>query len=718
MLHFSDNARLPMILQSESSECGLACLAMVSGYHGFNTSLQEMRSKYGVSLKGLTLRGLIDIAAAIKFSSRALRIELSELGKVQLPAILHWDFNHFVTLKKVTRKYIEVHNPALGVRKYALHEAGTHFTGIALELSPTADFTPGEKAPRLRLSEIWGDLSGLNRLFIQILLLSIVIQVVSLASPFYMQLVVDEVLIKQDRDLLNVLGLGFFGLTMIAVFTTILRSYGQLYLVNQINFALGSSLFHHLIRLPLDYFHKRHMGDVVSRFGSIRNIQEFITDSALIVLLDGIMAVTTLIMIFVYSPLLSSIILTSLALYALLRVAMFTPLRNRTHESIAKAASQDSNFMESVRAIKSIKAFGRESDREGIWNNKLADTINSEIRIGKLTIGYEFVDGFLTGSCQVLVVFVGATQVIEGILSIGMLYAFMSYQRHFSSAMTSLIDQLTKIMMIKLHLERLADIALTPKESGLDTLSSFSVPFDGAIALKDTAYRYSPSDQLIVADLNISINPGESVAIFGPSGSGKSTIINMLAGLMQPTQGSLCIDHQPLEDFGVRAYRANIGAVLQSDSLLSGSFRENISFSDTNCDEQAIERAARLAQIHDEILAMPMGYDSLIGDMGTALSLGQQQRILIARALYHQPRLIFMDEGTAHIDAATENRIMENIHELGISCVFISHNKSLLKFADKILHLASGKVRVLHSSTGRYPHRRFIAMDKRDTLQR
>lgn len=528
-----------------------------------------------------------------------------------------------------------------------------------------------------------------------------IIQVVSLVSPFYMQLVVDEVLIKQDLNLLNVLGLGFFGLTLISVFTKLLRSYGQLFLVNQINFALASSLFHHLIRLPLDYFHKRHMGDVVSRFGSIKNIQEFITASALIVLLDGIMAVTTLIMILIYSPLLSFIILTCLALYALLRVAMFTPLKNRTHESIAKAANQESNFMESVRAIKSIKAFGRESDREGVWNNKLADTINSEIRIGKLTLGFEFIDAFLTGTCQVLVVFVGATQVIEGILSIGMLYAFMSYQRHFNSAMISLIDQLTKIMMIKLHLERLADIALTPKEPGLDNLSAFSVPMQGVIALKDASFRYSPMDPLIVEHLNININPGEAVAIYGPSGSGKSTIINMLSGLMQPTDGCLYIDHQPLKVFGMRAYRANTGAVLQSDSLLSGNVRENISFSNTAHDDQAIERAARLAEIHHEIMAMPMGYDSLIGDMGTALSLGQQQRILIARALYHKPRVIFMDEGTAHIDAKTEIRIMQKIRELGISCVFISHNKSLLKYADKIVHLVKGEVRVLRASASK-----------------
>lgn len=700
-LRFFGNSRLPMIHQSENSECGLACLAMVSGYHGHNTSLQEMRCKYGISLKGLTLRGLIDIAAAINLSTRALRIELNELGKVQLPAILHWDFNHFVTLKKVTRKYIEVHNPSLGVRRYPLQEAGTHFTGIALELSPAADFSRADEPPRLRLSDFWRDLSGLNRLLIQILILSMIIQVVSLVSPFYMQLVVDEVLIKQDLNLLNVLGLGFFGLTLISVFTKLLRSYGQLFLVNQINFALGSSLFHHLIRLPLDYFHKRHMGDVISRFGSIKNIQEFITASALIVLLDGIMAVTTLIMILIYSPLLSFIILTCLALYALLRVAMFTPLKNRTHESIAKAANQESNFMESVRAIKSIKAFGRESDREGVWNNKLADTINSEIRIGKLTLGFEFIDAFLTGTCQVLVVFVGATQVIEGILSIGMLYAFMSYQRHFNSAMISLIDQLTKIMMIKLHLERLADIALTPKEPGLDNLSAFSVPMQGVIALKDASFRYSPMDPLIVEHLNININPGEAVAIYGPSGSGKSTIINMLSGLMQPTDGCLYIDHQPLKVFGMRAYRANTGAVLQSDSLLSGNVRENISFSNTAHDDQAIERAARLAEIHHEIMAMPMGYDSLIGDMGTALSLGQQQRILIARALYHKPRVIFMDEGTAHIDAKTEIRIMQKIRELGISCVFISHNKSLLKYADKIVHLVKGEVRVLRASASK-----------------
>ncbi len=697
-LKFSATKRLPMIHQSENSECGLACLAMVSSYHGYKTNLQELRSKFGISLKGASLQDLMDIAAAIKLSTRALRIELNELAKLQLPAILHWDFNHFVTLGKVTRKYIEVHNPALGVRRYALQEAGTHFTGIVLELLPAMEFTPAHKPRTLRLFDFWNELKGLNRLLVQILLLSLIIQVVSLVSPFYMQLVVDEVLIKQDLELLNVLAIGFLGLTLISVFTTLLRSYGQLYLVNQLNFSLGSSLYHHLIRLPLEYFQKRHMGDVVSRFGSVKNIQEFITGSALTVLLDGMLATTTLIMILIYSPLLSLVILGFFGMQVFLRAALFTPLRSRTNEAIANAASQESNFMESVRAVKSIKVFGRESARESIWKNKLSDTINSEIRIGKLTIAYEFIDSFLSGTCQVVVVFAGATQVIQGILSIGMLYAFMSYQRHFSSAMISLIDQLTRFMMIKLHLERLSDIALTPKESGSDNLSRFRLPWKGELSLRNVSFRYAPQDPFIVEHLNVNIKPGESLAIYGSSGSGKSTLINMLTGLLEPTRGCLCIDQQPLNVFGRRAYRTNIGAVLQDDSLLTGSIRENICFGDNSGGEQAVERAAKQAEIHREIIAMPMGYDGLIGDMGTALSMGQQQRILIARALYHQPRMIFMDEGTAHIDSKSEIRIMEKIRKLGISCVFISHNKSLLKYADKILHLRNNEVRVLRTS--------------------
>jgi ATP-binding cassette subfamily B protein RaxB len=375
---------------------------------------------------------------------------------------------------------------------------------------------------------------------------------------------------------------------------------------------------------------------------------------------------------------------------------MYLPIKHRTNESIANAAIQDSNLMESIRGVRSIKVFGRESDRESLWNNKLSDSINSEIKVGKLQISYELIHGSLSGCSQVLVVFIGANLVLDGSLSIGMLYAFMAYQRHFTNAMTSLVDQFINYLMIQLHLERLSDIALTPQEQGLENQSTFSIPIEGSIRLKDAGFRYSSMDAPVIDKFNLDIEPGEIIAIYGPSGSGKSTIMNLLSGLEQATEGGLYVNQQPLHQFGIFSYRANIAAVLQGDSLMTGTVKENICFNDTSCDEQALLQASNLAEIHQEVQSMSMGYNSMIGDMGTALSMGQQQRILIARALYTQPRILFMDEGTAHLDTNTENRVMDNITKLGISCVFISHNQSLLKYADKVVHLAANRIRVHH----------------------
>jgi ATP-binding cassette subfamily B protein RaxB len=690
---------MPVILQSEASECGLACLAMVASYHGFRTDLRVLRQRFGVSLAGSSLRILMQNAANLNLSCRALRVELDELKKLKRPAILHWDFNHFVTLTDAGRNHVVIHNPALGARRYRLSEISRHFTGIALEVSPTAQFEKADVTQRMHLSDFYSGIKGFVPALTQLLVLSLLIQCFALASPFYLQLVVDEVLIKQDRDLLTLLGIGFAGLSVITVMTKTLRGYANLFIANQLNYTMGAALFNHLIHLPAEYFQKRHMGDVVSRFGSLKPIQEFISGGALTVILDGLMAITTLVMILIYSPLLSLIVLVAIAAFAVLRAVLFQSFRQRSQESIVAAASQDSHLMETVRGLQSIKVFSRESERESIWQSRFADTINAEIRIGRLTIGYEVVNGLISGAENVLVVFVGAQQVLSGVITIGMLYAFISYRIHFNNSITSVINQLIQLLMLGLHLERLADIGLTDKEKGLEEPGGFTIPLDGHIQLDKAAFRYSESEPFLFEKLSLHVDPGEFLAIYGPSGVGKTTVIKILLGLLTPVEGLLRVDSVPLEAYGIRSYRANTGAIMQEDVLMAGSIKDNICFHDLLGDFDRIRQVAELAEIHDDIVSMPMGYDSLIGEMGTALSNGQQQRVLLARALYQRPKILFLDEGTAHLDNHTAARVMENLRNLGISCVYITHDRKLLRFAHRILVMSTGQQKIIERKT-------------------
>jgi|TARA_Y100000310_G_scaffold301127_1_gene337316 ATP-binding cassette subfamily B protein RaxB len=669
---------------------------MVASYHGFKTDLTVLRQRYSTSLAGASLRNLMQHGAALNLSCRALRVDPNELKKLRVPAILHWDFNHYVTLRHAGRKHVVIHNPAVGARKYRLSEVGLHFTGIALELTPMSGFKRSDTTQRLRLIDFCSGIRGLLPAFTQLLILSVLIQCFALVSPFYLQLVVDEVIIKQDRDLLVLLGAGFAGLTVITVLTKTLRGLAHLYIASQLNYGMGAALFYHMLHLPASYFQKRHMGDVVSRFGSLKPVQEFISSTALAVILDGMMAMTTLVMIIVYSPILSLIVLASIASFGVLRGVLLQPFRRRTQESIISAAKQDSNLMESVRVLQSIKVFGAERERENIWQSLFADSINANIRIGRLTIGYETLSGLISGVENVLVVFIGAQQVLDGVISIGMLYAFISYRLHFNSSITSVINQLIQLFMLDVHLERIADIALTDKEKGLQEPAGFTIPLDGYIHLNRAAFSYSDAAPLVFENLSLQIEPGEFVAIYGPSGIGKTTVIRILLGLLTPVQGELLVDKIPLDVFGVRSYRANIGAIMQEDALTSGCIKDNICFNDPFADFERMKQVAELTEIHDDIKRMPMGYDSPIGEMGCALSNGQQQRILLARALYKKPKLLFLDEGTAHLDNQSAARIMLNLHGLGISCVYITHNRTLLRFADHVLLMAPGRQKIVH----------------------
>jgi ATP-binding cassette subfamily B protein RaxB len=688
LLNFGGRGHLPVMQQTEASECGLACLAMISSYHGHRIDLNTLRRRYPVSLKGVTLRALIQIASQMHFACRSLRFELGHLRQLHLPAIVHWNMNHFVVLKSVTRRGIVVHDPASGEKFLPIAEATKHLTGVALELSPSDGFLPKDERARLPFSTFWTQLRGSTHALVQILILSVTLEIFVIASPFYLQLTIDEVIARGDADFLIVLALGFGLLTTIKVASSAIRSLVILIVQNVLHFQIGARLFHHLIRLPIAYFEKRHIGDILSRFSSIEPIRSALAEGVIAATIDGLMAVATLAMIFVYSTQLALVVLTAFILYAAVRLGLYGLFRKHSLAMIETTASENSTFIETMRAIQSLKIFNRESDRETQWLNRHADAVSANVRLGRTRIAFSTINDLLFGLENIVTIYLAARLALSNNLTIGMIFAFMSYKQHFVEKAVQLVEKALDFRILELHLERLADIALSPLERGHDQVLAYTRQIQGRIELRSVSFRYAETEPFVLENISFIIEPGEFVTIMGPSGGGKTTLIKIMLGLLEPTTGEVLIDGISLPTMGPRAYREHVGAVMQEDQLLSGSIADNICFFDPSFDQERMIQCSRLAGIYEEIMAMPMTYNSLIGDMGSSLSGGQKQRVLLARALYRQPRILFLDEGTAHLDVGNEKHINDSLKSLQMTRVSVAHRPEISSGADRIMWIA------------------------------
>ena len=688
-LSFMGPTRLPIIRQNEAAECGNACLAMVASYHGFKTDIATLRRRFPTSARGMNLRMLVENANRFGFAARALKSSIKDLHKVRLPAILHWDLNHFVVLKSITRNKAIVHDPAKGIVSLSLDEFGNHYTGILLELTPTSNFEKKDERARLRFSSLWSKLTGYGSSIVQMLILSIVLQAYVLASPQYLQIVVDTVLPAFDLDLLLILAIGFGLFLVVNMIASVLRSLVMLYAGSSMAYQISINLFAQLIRLPLPFFERRHVGDIVSRMQSIDPIKQFLTNGVVLGLVDGVMAILTLALMFAYSPVLALISLTALVLYLILRLAMLPSFRRATEESIVTAATEQTNFIETTRGVMAIKAFAKEDSRQQRWQNLLADTINQSVRVQKLNISFDAASTFIRGLEGVIVIYLAARMVMNAEFTIGMIFAFTAYRSQFVDKSTRLVELLIQFRMLELHLHRIADIAIAETEERDGEEITVTA---GRIELRDVGYRYEPHLPPVFENVNLTIQPGECVALVGPSGSGKTTLLKLMMSLMSPTTGEISVDGTPLNRANPTRYREQIGSVMQNDSLFAGSIGDAITFADLDPDAARIVQSAQLACIHDDIQTMPMGYETPVGDMGSSLSGGQIQRVLLARALYCGPRILFIDEGTSSVDVATEKQINNAISALGITRVLVAHRPETILSADRIIRVTSDGV--------------------------
>ncbi|MDO5610869.1 MAG: peptidase domain-containing ABC transporter [Pseudomonadota bacterium] len=521
--------------------------------------------------------------------------------------------------------------------------------------------------------------------------LSIALQVFVVLAPFFMQWVVDQVLVSADKSLLTVLALGF-GLAMLLQITIgLLRGWSVIYLSSKLGLQWMGNVFAHALRLPLGFFERRHLGDITSRMSSVQSIQQTLTTSFVEALIDGLMAVVTLALMLIYSWKLALVTLLAVVLYFGIRLIAYRPLRDGTEQQLVAAAKQQTHLLESLRGMQSVKVAGAEGLRRSTYDNLMVDTVNREIHLARMRLGFNSASQLVFGIERIAVIWIGALLALDNVFSVGMLIAYLAYKDQFAQRMSALIDKAIEFRMLRLHGERLADIVLTEPEDA-EIKPETTMPDEARIEVENLGFRYADGEPWVLKALSLTIEPGESVAIVGASGCGKTTLVKLMLGLLKPNEGAIKIGGQDIQKAGPKNIRTMVGAVMQDDQLFGGSIADNISFFDQAVDQEKVERAAKLAAIHDEIIAMPMGYHSLIGDMGSSLSGGQKQRVILARALYREPKLLFLDEATSHLDVTNEHLVNEAVKQLAITKVIVAHRPETIASADRVLVVHAGKI--------------------------
>ncbi|WP_061089178.1 colicin V export peptidase/ABC transporter CvaB [Escherichia coli] len=679
--------RVPVIHQTETAECGLACLAMICGHFGKNIDLIYLRRKFNLSARGATLAGINGIAEQLGMATRALSLELDELRVLKTPCILHWDFSHFVVLVSVKRNRYVLHDPARGIRYISREEMSRYFTGVALEVWPGSEFQSETLQTRISLRSLINSIYGIKRTLAKIFCLSVVIEAINLLMPVGTQLVMDHAIPAGDRGLLTLISAALMFFILLKAATSTLRAWSSLVMSTLINVQWQSGLFDHFLRLPLAFFERRKLGDIQSRFDSLDTLRATFTTSVIGFIMDSIMVVGVCVMMLLYGGYLTWIVLCFTTIYIFIRLVTYGNYRQISEECLVREARAASYFMETLYGIATVKIQGMVGIRGAHWLNMKIDAINSGIKLTRMDLLFGGINTFVTACDQIVILWLGAGLVIDNQMTIGMFVAFSSFRGQFSERVASLTSFLLQLRIMSLHNERIADIALHEKEEKKPEIEIVADMGPISLETNGLSYRYDSQSAPIFSALSLSVAPGESVAITGASGAGKTTLMKVLCGLFEPDSGRVLINGIDIRQIGINNYHRMIACVMQDDRLFSGSIRENICGFAEEMDEEWMVECARASHIHDVIMNMPMGYETLIGELGEGLSGGQKQRIFIARALYRKPGILFMDEATSALDSESEHFVNVAIKNMNITRVIIAHRETTLRTVDRVISI-------------------------------
>lgn len=685
--------KITPVLQVAAGDCAHACLSMVLDAHGSKVSIEDLRGSHEAAVEGISIKRMLHAASQFKLSGRAVRAGLKNLSALRLPAILHWNFNHYVVLESIDANGATVLDPSYGRRRISIEDLSGHYTGIAIEFWKMQEYRRVRRLVRTSLSDLWSSMRGAKRSALTVVLLSFMVQGLLLVGPLLFSVVIDQAIGFESNSVLLAIFLAIVAASLLSAVSDLLRKLSLLSLGSQLAAQINFNLVNHLLRLPFDYFQRRRLSDLMSRIDSIRVLKDALTEGAVPVFVDGVFSIITLIVLFSVSPMAAFVTLGLLLVFASIKVVTYPRMRARAEEVIDREADEQAVLMETVRGIQTVKTMNAERVRLSAWHGASVLSLQSNQRMQEMASTLETTRVGITTLDFALVTAICAGMVIDGEISLGALFAVVALRQQFQDRAYPLINRCFDFRLVGMRLQRLADITRTPPEIP-DTAGNtrISVVEKGEIEINDLRYRYSQDSNWVVDGVSLHVRAGEFIAINGQSGGGKSTLIRLLIGLLAPEEGEIRIDGRILDRSSIEAYRADIAVVMQDDELFSGTIFDNISGFDPDVDIERVRAAAEMADIALDIDRMSTGYFSFIGDMGSALSGGQRQRILLARALYRQPRILFLDEGTANLDPERESNIVNALRGLGITTVCVAHRSRTLEAADKVYEMRGGRL--------------------------
>ena len=684
--------RYPFIGQQSSSDCGVACLAMISQYWGKRFTVNYLRRLAGIGRTGISLKGLTKAAENIGYQARPVRASLNRLVEQSNPWIAHWEGNHYTVVYWVKGDRLLVADPAKGKRILSRQEFLSGWTGYAILLNPTERLyqTPDEKRSLGRFFKL---LLPYRKLIWQIISLSILIQIFGIVSPLFTQIILDQIVVNKSQSTLNVFVIGalLFGLWGMGLSAT--RNYLLSYFSNRINLTMVSGFINHTITLPLKFFESRRVGDITTRVGENSKIQRFLLGQVMLSWLNFITGFVYLGLMLYYNWKLTLLVLGLIPPIIILTLVATPLLRKLSRERFNAAADQNSSLVEMISGIATVKSVAAEREVRWRWEDLLTHQINVRFKGQKLAINLGLLSGLINSIGGVALLWYGATLVIQDQLTIGQFVAFNMMKGHIISPVIALVGLWDELQEVLISVERLNDIFDTEQEETPHKQMLTLPELQGDVRCENVTFRYDTEEERnVLQNVSFEVKPGQTLAIVGRSGSGKSTLVKLLQGLYFPTNGRIWIDGHDIQHVSPVSLRSQIGVVPQDCFLFSGTILENITLYRPEFTlEQAIE-AAKLAEAHAFIQAMPLGYNTKVGERGSTLSGGQRQRIAIARALLGEPRILILDEATSSLDTESESRFQHNLARISQECTtfIIAHRLSTVRNADCILVLDRG----------------------------
>jgi len=675
----------PVILQHEKAECGLACLAMIAGHFGRAVRMDSLRESFRGAGQGATLPQLIDIAGRQQLVARPLRLTLAELSKLQLPVVLHWRMNHFVVMTKFGRRHVVVHDPAIGRRKVGSAEFNESFTGIALEFTPSKNFSRYREKQKISVIDFMGSIRHIHRYLVLMFCLLFVGQALALVPAVATQILIDEIMLGQDRVwLYRALG----GLAVVMLLTIVLdgvRGWVGLYTGTRLATDSTISIVNHLLALPVNFVSRRHLGDLMSKLESLTPVRQAITDHGINALVQFVVLGTTFAIMFLYSPWLTAVSVAGLVASTALLIAVLPRSRQLSEQTLIERAAQNSSLIETLRGYETVRSLGLASVRRAHWQSHFLEATRAEVGQGKLAILRSAGGGLINATEQVAFLAFGMSGILEREITLGVLFAFISLRGRFGNAAISLTDLAHRFSLLRVHTGRLSDIALaSPLQKSPPGAVARQV--EGSLRARRLSFAYSVESRLI-KDFNCHIEPGTHAVVTGPSGCGKTTLLKLLAGQLEAASGDLLVDGIETSLWDREELRKQCATVMQGDQLFQGTITQNIAAFAIVPDLARVRAAAVAAEIWKDIEKLPMRSETLVGDAGTGLSGGQVQRLTLARALYRRPRILYLDEATSQLDVETEKRVLRNIARMNVTVVSVAHRPNAIELANQVISL-------------------------------